>query len=332
MTGRAESITSLRPWLQSPLRSWRRASRPAPSIALSIALSIVAASCISKKEVEEAKSSNYDADFAVVFGETVAAVRELYPNLSESPVKGGIATSWHQVHLSGDATDQQGTQASSRATTGGVNPNNVFSSDSAAKRFFIRFDINVSGGRPWRVRMVGRAAQWDQGNAVPTELRGASRPPWLESRSDALLVAIHRRLKGHAVERTTDSPEASNADVGPRSDPKTFAGIPAAAAQELAGLRDEILRRDWSRLRNRFAPDVAWSLGADPGIDAAMALWQADPSTLDEMQKALDQGCASTGADVLCPKAASAPGFAGYRLLMSQRSGAWKVVSFLSGQ
>lgn len=296
-----------------------------------IAVALAATGCISKKEVEAAKASNYDADFAVVFGAVVDSVREAYPNLTEAPNKGTISTSWHRVYLSGDASDTTA-QASSRApASSNPNANNAFTSDSAFKRYFIRFDITVAGGRPWRVRLLGRAAEWDPGNAVPTEMRGASRPPWLDSRSDALLVAIHRRLSKFAVERAEDAPDNSAADVGPRSDPKTFTGIPPTAAQELAGLRDEILRRDWARLRSRFVPEVVWSLGAEPGLDAAMALWQADPTALDEMQKALDAGCAPSGADVVCPKEALTPGFAGYRLQLAPRGDGWKIVSFVSG-
>lgn len=303
-------------------------------MALGIALALSAAvtsGCISKKEVEAAKTSAYDADFAVVFGAVAEAVREVYPNLTETAVKGSIATSWHRVHLSGDSGDSV-VQASSRAPSGtNSQASNTFSSDSAFKRFFIRFDITVAGGRPWRVRLLGRAAEWDPGNAVPTEMRGASRPPWLDSRSDALLVAVHRKLSKYAIERGEDTGSTSDADIGPRSDPKSFTGIPPEAAQELAGLRDEVLRRDWTRLRSRFAPDVVWSLGAEPGVDAAMALWQADPSALDEMQKALDLGCAPSGANVVCPKEALTAGFAGYRLELAKRGEAWKVISFVTG-
>jgi hypothetical protein len=303
----------------------------AAAMALGIALAVAATGCISKKEVEAAKTSAYDADFAVVFGAVAEAVRDVYPNLTETAQKGAISTSWHRVHLAGDSGD--GTvQASSRApASANSQATNTFSSDSAFKRFFIRFDIAVAGGRPWRVRLVGRAAEWDPGNAVPTELRGGSRPPWLDSRSDALLVAIHRKLSKYAIERGEDTQRDSDADIGPRSDPKSFTGIPPDAAQALAGLRDEVLRRDWGRLRNRFSADVVWSLGAEPGIDAAMALWQADPSALDQLQKALDVGCATQGADVLCPKEALTPGFAGYRLQLVKRGDSWKVVSFYAG-
>lgn len=328
MIGRAQPITTHR---------IRIAPIALAAALLSISALAGAAGCISKKEIETAKASSYDTDFAVVFSAVAEAVRENYPNLTETPNKGSIATSWHRVHLSGDAGDTTA-QASSRGPAS-VNPaqqNNAFTGDSAFKRYFIRFDVAVAGGRPWRVRLVGRAAEWDPGNAVPTELRGAQRPPWLDSRTDALMVAVYRKLKKFAVERGGDDTEVidEGADTGPRSDPKSFAGIPPAAAQELAGLRDEILRRDWARLKNRFAPDVVWSLSADPGLDVAMALWQADPTALDEMQKALDKGCAlggPSGKDVLCPKEATAPGFAGYRLTLAQRGEAWKVVSFLTG-
>jgi hypothetical protein len=321
MTGRAEPITTNRSWIAA--------------LSLPISLLCFFTGCISKKEIEQAKASSYDADFAVVFGAVAEATRENYPNLTETPNKGVISTSWHRVHLSGDASDTSASASSRAPAATNPNQNNTFTGDSSFKRFFIRFDIAVAGGRPWRIRLVARAAEWDPGSAVPTELRGAQRPPWLDGRSDALLVAIYRRLTKFAVERPevvgAELASAADADTGPRSDPKSFSGIPPAAAQELAGLRDEILRRDWSRLRLRFVSDVVWSLSADPGLDVAMALWQADPSALDEMQKALDKGCAPLGKDVICPKEAVTPGFAGYRLTLAQRGEAWKVVSFLTG-
>jgi hypothetical protein len=52
---------------------------------------------------------------------------------------------------------------------------------------------------------------------------------------------------------------------------------------------------------------------------------------LDELQKALDAGCAPSGSDVVCPKAALTAGFAGYRLQLAPRGEGWKVVSFVSG-
>ncbi len=327
MTGRAQPITSV----ACPLRHRARQISPRAARSLGLVLALALTACLSKKEIEEAKVSSYDTEFAVVFEAAAAAVREPYPNVTENQQKGLVSTSWHQVYLAGDATDPSAAQASSRTPGGSHMPSSALPGDSALKRYFIRFDVTVAGGRPWRVRIVGHAAQWDSGNAVPTELRGAARPRWLENRTEALLVDIHRKLKKFAVNTGPAEVTAEVADEGPRSDPKAFAGVPAEAAQVLAGLRDEILRRDWTRMRARFADDVVWSLGAEPGLDTALALWQADPTALDEMQKALDAGCAAAGAELVCPKAATAAGFAGYRLTLAQRAGAWKVVSFVSG-
>ena len=54
------------------------------------------------------------------------------------------------------------------------------------------------GGKPWRVRVTGEASEWELG-AVPVTLRGADEPHWLQGRTDALRVAIYRRLKAYAV-------------------------------------------------------------------------------------------------------------------------------------
>lgn len=312
----------------SALLAWSRAHLRA---ALAIFAAAACAACVTKKEVERAKTSSYDTEFAIAFEAAAAATREQYPNLTEAPQKGLITTAWHQVYLAGDATDPTGAQASSRAPGGTHTPATELPGDSALKRYFIRFDVSVAGGRPWRIRVVGRAAQWDSGNAVPTELRGATRPRWLEARTESLQVGIFKRLEKHAVDSGPNTDEAAVADTGPRSDPKAFTDLPADAALALAGLRDEILRRDWRRLRGRVSAQVVWSLGADPGIDAAFALWQADPSALDEMQKALDAGCASAGAEIVCPKAATDPTFAGHRLRLAREGQTWLIKSFISG-
>lgn len=313
----------------SALLAWPRLHLRA---ALAIfAATACAAACVTKKDVERAQSSSYDTEFAIAYEAAAAATREQYPNVTEAPQKGLITTAWHQVYLAGDATDPTGAQAASRAPGGTHTPATELPGDAALKRYFIRFDVSVAGGRPWRIRVLGRAAQWDSGNAVPTELRGASRPRWLEARTESLQVAIYKRLQKHAVDSGPSSDEAVAADTGPRSDPKSFADLPADAALALAGLRDEVLRRDWRRLRARVSPQVVWSLGADPGIDAAFALWQADPSALDEMQKALDAGCAAAGAEVVCPKAATDPSFAGHRLHLAREGQTWLIRSFVSG-
>jgi hypothetical protein len=77
---------------------------------------------------------------------------------------------------------------------------------------------------------------------------------------------------------------------------------------------------------------VTWSLGASPGSEAALALWQADPAILDAMAAAIDAGCRGGADEVACPPAATeTPGFTGWRLVVSRRPDGWRVTSFVQG-
>src|SRR6185295_16786574 len=138
----------------------------------------------SKQEVEAAKHSLYDADFAVVYAAALEAMRELYPNLEDAPGRGAIKTAWHQVSYANNQDDLanpktvaagQGPQAQpGQAQAGAGMPTRL-----AYKRYFIRFDVTVAGGRPWRLKVVGHAAEWEPGAALPSELHGVARPSWL---------------------------------------------------------------------------------------------------------------------------------------------------------
>ena len=65
-----------------------------------LALLAVLAACGNKKDVEAAKHSLYDTDFAIVYSAALEATRELYPNLDDNPGPGKISTAWHQVQYS----------------------------------------------------------------------------------------------------------------------------------------------------------------------------------------------------------------------------------------
>src|SRR6185436_20657950 len=112
----------------------------------------------------------------------------------------------------------QGLSATTPATAGTASAG--MPTRLAYKRFFIRFDVTVAGGRPWRLKVVGHAAEWEPGAAMPTELHGIARPSWLEGRTDALLFAIYNRLKGHAVRAKEEAVEV--ADDPKRVDPTSF--------------------------------------------------------------------------------------------------------------
>lgn len=287
--------------------------------------------CPKAKEAAEARASLYDADFAIVYSSVVRAVRELYPEFRDDPAAGRVSTVWHQVKYIDPGADdpksqamadraQNPTGASSGSGQVGVDPNRV------RRLNFIRFDVTVTGGRPWRIKVRGAAAQLEPGNALPTELRGADEPHWLAGRTDELLVRIHRKLKPYAIKAPVEV-EAIAVDVPP---PTTVAGdIPEPARALAVAVVTAIRLRDVAALRATLADDVVWSLGAPPGVDGALAMWQADPAALTQLAETIEAGCASAAAEVQCPPA---PAAGAPRVRLAERKGGWRLTSFVSGQ
>jgi hypothetical protein len=284
----------------------------------------------SKKDVEAAKHSLYDTDFAVVYAAALEATREIYPNLEDAPGRGAIKTAWHQVSYANNQDDLANPKTVAAAQGPQTQPGQGgagMPTRLAYKRYFIRFDVSVAGGRPWRLKVVGHAAEWEPGAALPTELHGVARPSWLEGRSDALIAAIYNRVKSFAVPMK-DPVEA--ADDPKRADPAAFKDAPPGAAKRLAQLKDALGGRDYGALRAQLADDIVWSLGGGSGADAAMAMWQADPEPLDAMAKVLTAGCAGDAKKVTCPAGVAAPGT--YQLTVEPRGDTWRVTSFVKAE
>jgi hypothetical protein len=222
------------------------------------------------------------------------------------------------------------------ANAQGINPATATTAGAASagmptrlayKRYFIRFDISVAGGRPWRLKVVGHAAEWEPGAALPTELHGPARPSWLEGRTDALVYAIYQKIKKYAV----PMPEtAAASDEVKHTDPAAFGPVPPEAGKELAAIKDVLSARDYAALRPHLADDVVWSLGGGSGADGAMAMWQADPEPLDAMSKALGAGCGGDARKVTCPAGAPRPG--SYQLSLEPRGTAWRIASFVRAE
>lgn len=294
--------------------------------------------CGNKKEVEYAKHSLYDADFAVVYGAALDVVRAHYPTLNDNPGPGKISTAWHQVSYANNQDDLQNqrtlaqSQGIPQSGVGGtgITPNQQMAgvpTRLAYKRYFIRFDVTVMGGRPWRVKVIGHASEWDPGAAMPTEMRGAQRPQWLDARIDSLQVAIYKRLKKIAVPMKEEVVATIEDE---KTDPNKFTSVPKAAAQTLAAIKDALAKRDYGALRPQLDDNVVWSLGGGTGADVALATWQADPSTFEAMNAAIDVGCAEADKKVSCP--AGAPKRNVYQLILEPRGTSYKVTSFVKAE
>jgi hypothetical protein len=295
-----------------------------------VAITCAAGCAGNKKDVEAAKHSLYDADFAVIYSAALEVVREAYPNLEDAPGRGAIKTAWHQVSYANNQDDLANPQTV--ANTQGT-PNAATAGNAAAgmptrlayKRYFIRFDVSVAGGRPWRLKVVGHAAEWEPGGELPVEMHGATRPSWLEGRTDALVGAIYKKVKTYAV--PMKDPVVDAPDELKKADPAAFKDVAPDAAKLLARVKDALSGRDYTTLRALLSDDVTWSLGGGTGPDAAMAMWQADPEPLDAMAKALVAGCGGDPRRVTCPAGASPPGT--YQLTVEPRGAVWRITSFV---
>jgi len=308
---------------------------------LAVLLVALSAACsASKKEVERAKKSVYDTDFANVYNAALNVTRELYPMLKDSPGPGRISTAWHQVTYGNNQDDLQNQRTLQQSQ--GMSAANVGSTQSgqnaamtgmptrlAYKRYFIRFDVSVLGGRPWRIKVVGHASEWDPGAALPTEMNGAQRPAWLDGRQDALTVAIYKRIKRYAIP-AKEQVVVNAEDTLPKTDPGAFKGVPAGASKALAALKDIVAKRDYVALRPQLDENVVWSLGGGTGADVAIATWQADPGILESMHAAINAGCAGTDKRVTCP--GGDPVVNVYQLVLEETATGWKVTSFVRAE
>ena len=288
---------------------------------------VLAACGASDVEIHRAKTSGYQTDFAIVFSETLLAVREIYSSTEEDPRTGAIQTAWHPINI------RQGTPDSSTPNTQAENTNKVLDVQrSIPDRFFVRFNVDVIGGKPWRVRVVGHAQQYTAGDAKAVPLTGAATPPWLKGRTEALQLAIYRRLKKYAVKLKTEKlagpPQQKPPDVA------KFSTLPPEAAKVVAEAEQASGARDVGRLRAVMADEFTYSFGDAPSADTAVLVWKADATILSELNKTLGAGCAmdTTKAQVVCPAAFLTDGnFTGYRVGFAQVNGHWKMTFFVAG-
>ena len=292
---------------------------------------IALAACgASEVEIHRAKTSGYQTDFAIVFSETLIAVRDIYQATEEDPRTGAIKTAWHSINVrqGGGSPDS----ATPNQQTG--NQNRLYQAqNSIPDRYFVRFDINVVGGKPWRVRVVGHAQMYRAGDAQPMPLTGAATPPWLKGRTEAVQLAIYRRLKKYAVKLKTEALVADRPKPKP-PDVAKFSSLPPAAAKVVAEAEQASGARDVARLRAIMADEFTYSFGDAPSADTAVLVWKADATVLAELNKTLGAGCALDAAkgQVVCPAAfLTDENYLGYRVGFAQVGGAWKMTFFVAG-
>ncbi|MBL4632722.1 MAG: hypothetical protein JKY56_02550 [Kofleriaceae bacterium] len=283
----------------------------------------------SDAEIRRARHSGYNAAFATVYSEALAAVARRYPRSVEDPTTGMIKTAWHivsvQTGTSASNSPRAGTQArgSGRQTSGGVD---AISPTAASnnKRYFIRFRVQVIGGDPWRVRVFGEASEWSAGD-VPLPLRGAEVPPWVEGRTAALEVDIYRRLKKYAVlieENKKVKP------VFKIARPDSFGEIPDEASSVVEAVYLAVKSRDMGALRTHLSEDVVWSPGSAGNAELAMVMWQADTGLLDAMSTVLDEGCTAESDSRIRCDTAKQSGMAAH-VIFEKRAPGWVLSEFL---
>ena len=294
-------------------------------------------------EIERARNSGYRTDFATVYSAALNAIRKDYPHLEEDASAGVIKTSWHPVRLATeDDSYSSSQQISGRTQQNTVNNlNNPMAQAQQNRRlnrriYFIRFRIQVVGGDPWRVSVVGEASEWAEGN-VPSPLHGANVPPWLAGRVNAMRVRIHKQLARYAVElpstarKDAPAPEPEVVEV----DQSHLGGLPPKAIEIVVTTLGAAKERDYKTLRKVMNPAFTWSLGAEPSASQALMMWQADSSILDRLGEVLEAGCAldASGATAVCPAAAAKSAFQGHRATFARSAGGtWSMTSFVSGE
>ena len=286
----------------------------------------------SASTVKKARNSGYDADFTVVYDVALATVRKDYPHLVENATTGVIKTSWHPIRGINAADDPN-------QTSRPFAQDPLISKQRAAvpKVYFIRFSIYVVGGKPWRVRVDGQAAEWEVGGAQPSPLYGANVPPWLDGRVNNMRVKIHKQLKKYAVplKETTAVKKAPPKEVDIEVDQTHLGQLPPLALEAVVAALTAAKERKYDALRKVMRDDFTWSLGAEPNADQAVMMWQADSSVLTSLIDVLEAGCAldDSKAKALCPlEYRGQPDYLGYRAVFQQDAeGNWAMSFFVRG-
>jgi hypothetical protein len=143
-------------------------------------------------EAATAKGARYDTELAVVYQAALDALADRFPHVDGNPTDGSIHTEWRDLPKA--ATPDGRTN---KMSTEDIKVHQT--ARSTGRRFQMRIDIAITGGRPWQVSVVGHAAARAEDTGVPEELHGVDEPSWLHEQVDALSADIYERVKAYAV-------------------------------------------------------------------------------------------------------------------------------------
>lgn len=145
--------------------------------------------CGENQTLVAARHSAYNADRGVVIATIVAYLDERYetPRAVEDsnarpevdPVAGTISTPWHLVR-SNEQRSRKGPEPLQLVTGS-----------------YVRFDIAVVDGPPWRVHVVGHAGQMIEGARLMSD--APDDVDWLVLETNGVVADIYRRLEPYAV-------------------------------------------------------------------------------------------------------------------------------------
>jgi hypothetical protein len=280
----------------------------------------------SRAEVRAANHSVYQTEFANVWNAVVSVVKEQYPRaVIEDPGTGELVTDWHLIErVDLDDAQIRNTTVTSTTPQGqtGLNGNQALPNIGGR---FLRIYVKIKpGGPPWRVEVDGEAALYVPGMALITPYKhgAADEPTWVQPRLDKIRVGIYRALKAHA--RLVKVEPKKQAD----RDDSAWKNLPGEAVKVISDVHLAADKKDTARLKPFMRDDFVWSLASNPGVDGALAFWNADPTILGKLRDTLASGCdlRDGGADVVCPVTGDQPGR--WRAEFKKDGASWKFASF----
>ena len=290
---------------------------------------VLAAGCgATASELRSARSAEYDAEFAVVWNAVVEEISKRYPSVAaEDAVKGVMVTTWRTIEVLDPSQTSEGTSTGNNDVTSGTATRGQFTTCLMPTHVF-RISALVRGRTrrgPWHVTIDGEAAECQPGMAVLVPFKHGlpDEPAWVAPRIEAVTMAIHNRLKKHAL-TIKDLPK--DAIATKVHDDASWSSVGDKEAVALIGrVHQAATRRDTAALRATMADNFVYSAGAEGSADTVVMLWAADTTKMRDLARAIDAGCGRDGDGAICPVAGE-----GVKARFAKVDGAWKFVSYLA--